>query len=87
MAWLLREGSMKVITGARGTAQPGWQSFERSQLDIRDRAQWARLFPPNSIDAVLSEHVLEHLTFDEAIRSGRITHDESYQLQRSRQSN
>jgi predicted SAM-dependent methyltransferase len=62
---------MKVMTGARGTAQPGWQSFERSQLDIRDRAQWARLFPPNSIDAVLSEHVLEHLTFDEAIATAR----------------
>jgi predicted SAM-dependent methyltransferase len=58
---------MKIIIGARRTSQPGWQGLERGQLDIRDRRQWTRLFPVNSLDAVLSEHVLEHLTFDEAI--------------------
>jgi len=57
---------MKIITGARGTGQAGWTSLERSQLDIRDRSQWGRLFAPDSVDAVLSEHVLEHLTKDEA---------------------
>jgi predicted SAM-dependent methyltransferase len=57
---------MKIIIGSGGTNQPGWLSLERGQLDIRDRAQWVRLFAPNSLDAVLSEHVLEHLTFAEA---------------------
>src|SRR5438132_8758685 len=57
---------MKIITGARGTSQPGWLSLERAQLDIRDRLQWGRLFAPDSVEAVLSEHVLEHLTADEA---------------------
>ena len=62
---------MRVIVGAGGTEQIGWRSLERSQLDIRDRASWARLFAPNSLDAVLSEHVLEHLTFTEARAAAR----------------
>jgi predicted SAM-dependent methyltransferase len=57
---------MKIIIGARGTAQPEWQSLERGQLDIRNREQWSQLFPPESLEAVLSEHVLEHLTYDDA---------------------
>ena len=57
---------MKIIIGAGGTSQAGWTSLERSQLDIRNRADWLKLFPPNSLDAVLSEHVLEHLTSTDA---------------------
>ncbi|HJP93595.1 MAG TPA: hypothetical protein VJ875_16670 [Pyrinomonadaceae bacterium] len=57
---------MKIIIGANGTAQPGWLSLERSHLDLRDRGMWARLFCPGSVDAVLTEHVLEHLTPEEA---------------------
>ena len=62
---------MKIITGARGTSQAGWLSLERGQLDIRDQAQWSGLFAPDSLDAVLSEHVLEHLTDDEARATAR----------------
>lgn len=58
--------SMKIIVGAGNTSQAGWHSLERNQLDIRDGAQWARLFRPNTLDAILSEHVLEHLTLREA---------------------
>lgn len=57
---------MKIIIGANGTTQPGWLSLERSQLDLLDRDTWARLFQPGSVDAVLTEHVLEHLTPKEA---------------------
>jgi predicted SAM-dependent methyltransferase len=56
----------KIIIGAGGTSQFRWQSLERSQLDMRNRADWEKLFRPNSLEAVLSEHVLEHLTADEA---------------------
>ncbi len=66
---------MRIIIGARGTSQPGWQSLERGQLDIRNPAQWANLFPANSLDAVLSEHVLEHLTYHEAVATARNVFD------------
>jgi|SRR5919205_2078278 predicted SAM-dependent methyltransferase len=62
---------MKVIIGANGTTQQGWLSLERSHLDLRDRCMWTRLFRPGSVDAVLTEHVLEHLTPDEADRAAR----------------
>jgi len=60
---------VKVIVGANGTKQSGWLSLERSDLDLRDRRMWARLFRPSSLDAVLTEHVLEHLTPEEAYRA------------------
>jgi predicted SAM-dependent methyltransferase len=62
---------MKIITGANDTSQLGWLSLERSHLDLRDREMWARLFRPGSVDAVLTEHVLEHLTPEEADRAAR----------------
>lgn len=62
---------MKIIIGANGTTQPGWLPLERSQLDLRDRDAWLRRFRPSSVDAVLTEHVLEHLTPEEASQAAR----------------
>lgn len=62
---------MRVIVGAGGTRQRGWLSLQASDLDIRERAQWARLFAPGTLQAVLAEHVLEHLTPTEAQRTAR----------------
>jgi predicted SAM-dependent methyltransferase len=56
----------KVIVGAGGTTQPGWVSLEESDLDIRDFVNWCAHFMPNSLDAILAEHVLEHLSVDDA---------------------
>lgn len=57
---------IKVIVGAGGTRQEGWISLEHSQLDIRHRDSWLEWFQPDTVDAVVSEHVLEHLYPDEA---------------------
>lgn len=62
---------MKIIIGANGTTQPGWLSLERSHLDLRRRDTWASLFRLGCVDAVLTEHVLEHLTPEEAGRAAR----------------
>ena len=62
---------MKIIIGANGTTQPGWLSLERSRLDLCDRNMWVSLFRPGSVDAVLTEHVLEHLTLEEAGQAAR----------------
>jgi predicted SAM-dependent methyltransferase len=62
---------MKIIVGAQSTRQVGWNALQKYELDIRDERSWARMFSPNSLDAVLAEHVLEHLTFAEAAEAVR----------------
>jgi predicted SAM-dependent methyltransferase len=62
---------MKVIVGAGGTTQPGWLSLEESDLDITDKTQWASRFAPNSLHAILAEHVWEHLTISEGMQAAR----------------
>ncbi|MGI8656901.1 MAG: class I SAM-dependent methyltransferase [Pyrinomonadaceae bacterium] len=57
---------MRIIIGANGTQQPGWRSLEKNELDIRSGKQWLDSFPVNSLDAILAEHVFEHLTALEA---------------------
>ena len=52
----------RVIVGAGPVQRDGWVSLQRDDLRIEDWTQWARLFRPNSIDAILTEHTLEHLT-------------------------
>lgn len=60
---------MRIIVGAGNTAYPGWLSLRKRDLDITDRQSWERLFPRDSLDAILCEHVLEHLTEDESERA------------------
>lgn len=62
---------MKVIVGAGGTNEPGWLSLEESDLDITNENKWARLFRPGTIDAIVAEHVWEHLTSDEGLQAAR----------------
>lgn len=67
----MSDNALKIIVGAGGDTQEGWISLEESQLDITDLAQWAALFYPASIDAILAEHVFEHLTQGEAFDAAR----------------
>jgi predicted SAM-dependent methyltransferase len=57
---------MKVIVGAGDVRRAGWVSLQHADLDIRDARLWARLFRPASLEAILTEHTLEHLTHAEA---------------------
>lgn len=56
----------KVIIGAGSTFQRGWLSLQQSDLDIRDPRSWRKRFLPDSLDSILSEHVLEHLDLNDA---------------------
>jgi predicted SAM-dependent methyltransferase len=62
---------MKVIIGAESTRYLGWISLQKYELDIRDRRSWVQRFLPNSLDVILAEHVLEHLTYSEAAEATR----------------
>lgn len=62
-----KSGPLKIIIGASGTHQRGWFSTEENWLNLLKPAHWERLFRPNSLDAILAEHVWEHLTKEEAL--------------------
>jgi predicted SAM-dependent methyltransferase len=59
-------GPRRIVIGSSGWFDFGWIPTEQHFLDLTKPADWARHFPPNSLDAMLAEHVWEHLTADEA---------------------
>ncbi len=67
LARVLQKEPRKIIIGAAGTVLPGWVSTEQDFLNLISESDWAKYFEPDSIEAILAEHVWEHLTTVEAI--------------------
>lgn len=61
-AALSPEAPLRVIVGAGEQRWPGWLSTQRDELDLLDEASWAAFFGERRADALLCEHVWEHLT-------------------------
>ena len=61
----------RVVVGAGGVSQKGWIPTEIDQLNLLDTDTWDKFFTSNSIDAILAEHVLEHLTEQEVFEAAR----------------
>lgn len=58
--------SIKIVLGAALTHQEGWCSTNEQYLDIRNINNWKRLFGNKvRIEAMLAEHVFEHLSYTE----------------------
>lgn len=69
--WQVRyvgDGKIKVIIGAGPQEYPGWLATDINMLNITQDSAWKNLFAPQSIDNILAEHVVEHLTLDELYR-------------------
>jgi predicted SAM-dependent methyltransferase len=62
---------VKVIIGSASFSQHGWIRTDIGHLNVLQGKDWTRYFDEASIDAVLAEHVLEHLTMDEALLAGK----------------
>ena len=56
---------IRVIVGACEDRQKGWIATDKARLDLLREADWANL--ENSVDAILAEHVWEHLDCNAAI--------------------
>jgi len=63
------DGKIKVIIGAGPQQLHGWLSTDINILNITQDGSWRNLFNPNSIDNMLAEHVVEHLSLDELYRA------------------
>lgn len=55
-------GSPEPRMGEAGTPYEGWLLTDVDALDALRREEWAALFQPSSIQNILAEHVMEHLT-------------------------
>jgi len=70
-----RASPLRIVIGAGGIFDAGWIPTDLDVLDILNEHHWRRSFAPGSIDAILAEHVWEHLAPDEAARAARFCHE------------
>lgn len=59
-------GPKRIVIGSSGWFDRGWIPTEEHLLDLTKPETWLQYLPPNSVDAMLAEHVWEHLTPEEA---------------------
>lgn len=62
----VRRHPLKIVIGASNLYQKGWLASEQEYLDLVKEKDWKKYFKKNSIDALLAEHVWEHLTIEDA---------------------
>jgi len=65
---------LKVVLGSGQTDYDGWISTDIDILDIVSEQCWNDLFQKNSIDLLLAEHVLEHLTVSQLLTALQLTY-------------
>ena len=53
---------LRIALGAGDQRWDGWIPTQKDQLDLTRRADWVQSFGDRRIDALLCEHVWEHLT-------------------------
>ena len=57
----------RIVIGASSTRNDGWVSTQQEVLNLLEKKSWASFFEPESLDAILAEHVWEHLHPHEAV--------------------
>ncbi len=62
---------LRIVLGAGRYTPPGWIGTNIHQLNLLAPADWRRYFAPASVDAMLAEHVWEHLTLGEGRAAAR----------------
>lgn len=63
--------TVRIIVGAGEDSYEGWVATDSHTLDVARGADWAVHFKPNMVDAILAEHVWEHLEPPAAIRAAQ----------------
>jgi len=56
---------LKIVIGSSGIYDEDWIPSEVYILNLLDERTWNRYFVSNAIDAMLAEHVWEHLTLEQ----------------------
>ena len=72
----VRSGApLKIVVGSSGVCPPGWIASDIGYLNLLHPEDWAGHFAPASIEAILAEHVWEHLSAEEGLIAARVCHD------------
>jgi predicted SAM-dependent methyltransferase len=67
----IKSRPVRLVIGASGIYDKGWVPSDVSYLNLLNEDHWRRYFDGASIDAILAEHVWEHLTVDEGMEAAR----------------
>jgi predicted SAM-dependent methyltransferase len=70
--YVLHKRAIKIIIGSRQTSYAGWVATDKDILNLLQEKDWAQYFWSSSLDALLAEHVWEHLSADEGCRAAKI---------------
>jgi len=62
----------RIVIGSGTTHLQGWCETEQEFLDLLKPVDWDEYFNPESITALLAEHVWEHLTPEEGLRAAAV---------------
>ena len=62
---------IRLVIGSSGIYDDGWVHTDIEYLDLLKAEDWARFFTPDSIDAILAEHVWEHLTAEQGLEAAK----------------
>lgn len=64
----------RIVVGASAIFEPGWIPTEVEYLNLLRETDWRRFFAEASLEAILAEHVWEHLTLEEGLQAARLCH-------------
>ncbi|MDE0864247.1 MAG: methyltransferase domain-containing protein [Rubripirellula sp.] len=59
------QNDLRLTLGSDSVCMPGWIPASSDQIDVVSPASWSTFFQRSSVDAILAEHVWEHLTCEE----------------------
>jgi len=62
---------LKIIVGAGSQSWENWIPTQGEDLNLLKEADWEQSFRKRKIDALLCEHVWEHLTIEEALEAAK----------------
>ena len=60
---------MRIIVGAGEVKYDGWVSTQENELNLLSIEQWENLSKNDDIEAILAEHVWEHLSYEDGLKA------------------
>ncbi len=61
----------RIVIGASGIADTSWVGTEETYLNLLEKENWQKFFREETVDAILAEHVWEHLTLEQGEQAAR----------------
>lgn len=67
-----KDKKLKIVLGAGGVFQKTWIPTSIETINIPDEKSWSKFLKTESIDALLAEHVWEHLNYEDSLKAAKI---------------